>query len=515
MILLDILLNIVWKMDVINYMADNGSNKFSTNLEQNLTLIKKSFIVPTNKDLNIRNIYIKSLKCDGALVFIDVMVDSKIIEKEIIDPLLSVVTLHSGGDDLSKLEKEVLTVKELERLSSLDDITSSILKGNTILLVQGISECLSLSTTGFEHRAVEKPTNENVLKGPKEAFVESAKTNISLVRRQVKYETLITENLSVGKKEIDTVYMMYIDDVVDKDIVNDVKNRLAKIDSEFIQNLSMLEQYIEERSYSLIPTVLYTERPDRASSFLHEGHIILIMNNSPSCLVVPVTFFAFFHTGEDQYERWSYGNFIRLIRVFSFFIALMVPALYVAITNFHQEMIPTDLVLAISGTRETLPFPAVIEVLLMELSFELIREAGTRIPTSIGPTIGIVGALILGQAAVEANIVSPILVIVVALTGLSSFAIPDISFSYMIRITRFILILFAVTFGFLGISTFLAMMIAHLVSINSFGVPFLSPLAPHYRSSKDLIVRAPVWKQWVRPFNLHPKDKTKNKKPKG
>lgn len=482
-------------------------------ITKKLDLIKKEFYYSVNTGLNIRNIFIKYLNKPGVLVFIDGMVDSKIIENKIIEPLINISPSNPLANPLLVLETQILSVKKVERITNLPSVVENILNGNTILLLDGTNVCLSLSTTGFEHRAVDKPSNENVLKGPKEAFVESSEINISLLRRQLKTNKLVTEKVEVGSKEMCPVFVLYIDDVVNKELLIRVRSRLAEIKSEYVQNLSILEQHIEERPYSIVPSVLYTERPDRVSSLLHEGHIALIMDNSPSCLIVPITFWTLFHTGEDHYERWAYGNFIRIIRYIAFLIAFLTPALYIAVTNFHQEMIPTDLVLAIAGTRETLPFPSVMEVLVMEISFELIREAGTRIPTTIGPTIGIVGALILGQAAVEANIVSPILVIIVAMTGLSSFAVPEISFNYMIRIGRFFLLLCSSILGFYGFSAFIAVLGVYFVSIKSFEVPFMSPLAPHYPSSKDTLLRQPVWKQWLRPLNLKPQDKERQKKP--
>jgi spore germination protein KA len=498
----------------VDYMNTNNTNNNPPTLQQKVSYIKSAFVAPKNKDLEVRELYIKSIKRDGVLIFIDGMVDSKILEKEVITPLIKEDVNTVNEEPLSVIKKRILTVKKIEDVSSINEVVDKIIIGTTILLIDGIKGALALSTTGFEHRTVDKPTNENVIKGPKEAFVESSKINLSLIRRQIKSEKLVAESIDLGSKQISTVRILYLDDVANSEIVEKVKSRLQNIKAEYVMNLSSLEQYIEDRPYSLIPTVLYTERPDRAASFLNEGHVVLIMDNSPSSLIVPITFWAFFHTAEDQYQRWFYGNFIRLIRFIAFCISFIGPGIYLAITNYHQEMLPTDLVLSIAGTRETMPFPAILEVLLMEISFELIREGSTRIPTTIGPTIGIVGALILGQAAVQANIVSPILVIVVAITGLSSFAIPEVSFSYTIRIGRFILLLCGIGFGFFGISLFISFVMIYAAGITSFDVPYVSPYAPYFPSSKDLLLRPALKKQWFRPLNMHPKDKLKKDRPK-
>lgn len=311
------------------------------------------------------------------------------------------------------------------------------------------------------------------------------------------------------------VNLMYLKNIVDPGLVESVKQRISQIEAIGTDHLSVLEQHIEERPYSLIPSALLTERPDRACAFINEAHVVLLMESSPYALVVPVTFWSLFHTPEDMYQRWAYGNFIRIVRLVAVLVALLTPSIYIAASNFHLEMIQSDLLLSIAGTRERVPFPAVVEVLLMECTFELLREAGVRIPTTIGPTIGIVGALILGQAAVDADIISPILVIIVAITGLSSFAIPNISFSFIIRILRFAFFFAASVIGLYGIALLMTACIAYLASFKSFGVPFLAPMAPHYRSSKDLILRPPVWKQWLRPFHVHPQDKVRKNKPEG
>ena len=335
-----------------------------------------------------------------------------------------------------------------------------------------------------------------------------------LIRKHFKSEKLVSESIEVGEKSKNDVYMMYVEGITDPNLVNTVRERIKGIKTDFLSNVSMLEQFIEERSYSLISTVMYTERPDRAAAFLAEGHVIFIIDGSPGCLIVPVTFWSFFHAAEDQYQRWFYGNFIRIVRLLAVLISLLTPALYIAIVNFHGEMIPSDLAVSIAASREVLPFPVITEILLMEISFELIREAGVRVPTTIGPTIGIVGALILGQAAVEANIVSPILVIVVAITGLSSFAIPETALSYTIRISRFLLLMAGASMGFFGISLVLIIGLAYILSITSFGVPFMSPLAPHFPSSNDTFTRAPTFKQGLRPSNVSKSDFIRRKKPK-
>ena len=483
-------------------IKENQNKVLTGNLEIDLEELKRIFFYPKNKDFIIRLLHIKALNVRGIIVYLNGSACINTIVADVIQPLTKEGIKEIPKPTTEDIITKILTTKEAQKISDITKITTSITKGNTLLLIENSKEAISISTTEFEHRSIEKPANENTIKGPKEAFVESANVNRSLIRKHIKYANLVTESIEVGEKSKNDVYMMYIEEIADQELIENIRNRINNIKSDSISNVSMLEQFIEERSYSLIPTILYTERPDRASAFLNEGHIVLLIDGSPACLIAPVTFWAFFHTAEDQYERWVYGNFIRVIRLFAVLISLLVPGLYIAMSNFHAEMIPSDLAVSIAAAREVLPFPIIVEVILMEVAFELIREAGVRIPTTIGPTIGIVGALILGQAAVEANIISPILVIIVSITGLSSFALPDISLSYAIRISRFLFLIAGAFMGFLGISLLLTVSLAYMINITSFGVPFMSPYAPHYPSSHDFLTRAPLWKQVLRPSNI-------------
>ncbi|MTI47613.1 MAG: spore germination protein [Firmicutes bacterium] len=501
----------------LKFNKENNKNELNkkvlfNNLEKNARYLKTTFCYPRNKGLIFRELYVKSIDKKANIFFIDGMANDKNIIDHIIYPL---------SEDISTLKEEakniknIIKAKDIKELDCFHEIIDDILIGNTIVLIEGHSVGFSVDTSKFEHRQVEKPIRENVIKGPQEGFVESSQINLSLLRKRLRNEKLITERLTIGERSKSVVEIIYIDDLANSDIVNEVKDRINEIQADTIHTIDILEQHIEERPYSLVPTVLYTERPDRVAAFLMEGHVAVLMDSSSDCLVLPVTFWSLFHTGEDMYQRWAYGNFIRIIRMISLFIALLTPSIYIAVSTFHSEMLPTDLLLAITATRERVPFPVIIEVMIMESAFELLREAGIRIPTPIGPTIGIVGALILGQAAVEANIVSPILVIIVALTGLASFAIPNNSLNFMIRISRFMFLILSSMLGAFGIMAGIAITVSYLVSVKSFGVPFLAPLAPYYPSSKDTIFRLPVWMQWIRPEHVKPKNNIRKKKPRG
>lgn len=504
------------KSDISNNSnIDNSSyldHEIFISYKQDKEYIEKIFFYPDNKDLIVREFCIKALNKNASIFFLNGMANEQIIINHILHPLMEDTAYEDCND--KKIEN-LIKVKKISRTNKIPQIVDDIIMGYTILMIDGYKEVFCLRTTSFEHRSVEKSTRENTMRGPQEAFVESKGINISLIRKRLRSEKLITENIMVGERSKNKVSIMYVSDLASPELVKEIKKRISEIQVDTIHSVDILEQHLEERPYSLIPSIQFTERPDRATAFLMEGHVVLLMDSSSDVLILPTTFWGLFHTGEDIYQRWAYGNFMRVVRLFAVFATLLTPALYVAITNFHIAMLPTDLLLAIAATRERVPFPVIIEVLLMESAFELLREAGVRIPTAIGPTIGIVGALILGQAAVEANVVSPILVIVVAITGLSSFAIPNNSLNFAVRISRFIFLFLGAFMGIFGIVIGLGMGISYLTSYKSFEVPFLAPFAPHYKSSKDVLFREPIWKQVLRPSHIKPQDKKRKETPKG
>jgi spore germination protein KA len=476
--------------------------EFSRDLQVNLSILKKIYSIPDNKDIKLRELYLEGLDKQAALIFISTITDVKSIEENILKPL----TENTSG---KKQVKDIVSVQMVHETTYIKNAVKEINKGNAVLIVNGEAVAYVMDCPDFQSRAIEKPDNEILIKGPKEAFNEKAVANISLLRKKIRNENLMVEAVEVSLRSHNDVFIVYIKGLANEKMVDNIKERLGSLEVNAIQNLSLLEEYIEERNYSLFPSVLTTERPDRAASFLEDGYIALLMDNSPDSLILPATFWAFFHSPEDHYLRIFYGNFTRALRMIALFITLFTSAIYIAITTYHAEMIPPDLLLAIASSREKVPFPAVIEILIMEAAFELIREAGLRVPSPIGPTIGIVGALILGQAAVEANIISPIVIIVVALGGLSSFAVSDLSLNFAVRLIRFLFIISGASFGIYGMTAFFVGGLFYMVSLKSFGVPYLAPLSPSYKSSKDTIFRRLVKNEKLRPGFLKTSDSQK------
>lgn len=477
-------------------------------LSVSIKLLKERFYADKNADFQTRRtVYGQKRAC---LIYLQGTVDQALIEDAILAPLNHPLPnrrrLHPGIDArLSSLD--------IEPLATLEAISDHLLNGHPVLLIDGEKEAYAFSMNAFPERAIDKPDNENVLKGPHEAFTEKIEKNTALIRRYLRTPRLIHEMHTLGRLQKTSVSLFYVEGIVNPSLVETIKKRLDAIEALDYDSVVNIEQFIEERPYSLLPSMLTTERPDRVAAHLAEGHIAIMQDNFPYAYIAPATYWTLFHTPEDHYARLPYAWFSRAIRTFAFFLTLLTPAVYIAATNYHLEMIPIDLLMAITGSREMVPFPVILEILLMEFSFELIREASIRIPSQIGPTIGIVGALILGQAAVQANIISPIMVIVVAITGLASYAHPDLSFGFAIRIARFFFIAAAAILGFLGIALLLAASLAYLVSFKSFGVGYFTPWAPYVPSSHDVFLRKPLPDETVMPLANLPLQKTKANRP--
>lgn len=484
-------------------------------LGENLEYMKFRYSIPANGDIILRefDVIFNDKPVSAFLMFYDGMADRNIINNNILQPLMLLSNLNIKSDEkelVHYIRKHLLPQNQLRLCDKFQEVIDEINFGGCGIFVDGCSTAYCADVKGWEHRNVERPNMELVIRGPQEGFNEVLRANTALIRKILKDEDLIAEDIAIGKRSKTACSLMYIKDIANNSLVNEVRRRLQGIKIDYLIDTGELEQFLEDSTYLPTPQIKATERPDRVASALSEGKVAVVMNGSPYVLIMPSTISAMFHTPEDAYVRFPYSNFFRLIRILGVIFALLLPGIYIAITNFHHEMIPTDLLLAIAASREKVPFPSIIEILVMETAFELIREAGIRIPGPIGPTLGIIGALILGQAAVAANIVSPILIIIVAVTGIGSFAIPDFSLAFSFRLLRFAYIALGGLAGLLGIT---AGLFAHLLIIaesKSFGVPMLAPIGPKTQDSmKDQITRLPIWKQDRRPDFLNPKDDMK------
>lgn len=490
----------------------------SKKLTENIDYMKKKYSIPDNGDIVLREFEVvaKDKTIPACMIFFDGMTDRNVINNHILQPLMLLSNIETEGkeEDLGEyIKKHLMTHNQIKITSKMSDIIDEVNFGGCGVFIDGIDTAFACDVKGWEHRGIDRPNTELVIRGPQEGFSEQLRANTALIRKILKDEDLIAESIPVGRRSKTPCSLMYIKDIANDSLVEEAKKRLKGIKVDYIFDSGELEQFLEDNPFMTTPQIVATERPDRVASMLTEGKVAVVMSGSPFVLVMPTTNNDLLHSPEDSYIRFPYANLLRSVRVVAIFMSLLLPGLYVAITNFHHEMIPTDLLLAIEASRERVPFPSVVEILIMEFAFELIREAGIRIPGPIGPTLGIIGALILGQAAVAANIVSPILIIVVAVTGIGSFAIPSFGLGFAFRILRFGYIFLAAMAGFLGITFGLFIHGIWLCSAKSFGVPFMAPFGPKTNSGfVDQFLRGPIWTQEKRPDFLNVKDEEKQPK---
>lgn len=482
----------------------------SASLEENRRTIQALYEMPLNQSLTIRSFSIaQQPPVKVMLVYIDGISDKKMIHQMVLEPLMFADVVHEHvrkTDLLSYLIDRHLPAGGTNKMKNFTEIQDGINSGDAALFVDGVAEAVLIDTRELEHRAVDRPLTEQSIRGSQNSFNEILGTNIALIRSTLKASDLVSETFIMGERSRNKCAIMYLKSLASPVLVAEVRRRINGIKTDYLASSGDLEQFIEDAPFNLFPQILSTERPDRVSVHLSEGRVAVILDGSPFVLILPVNFFTFIHSPDDFSIRFPYGTFIRITRMLGVMTSVLLPAFYVAITTFHQESIPTDLLLAITAARAQVPFPTLFEILMMEIAFELIREGGIRIPGLLGPTIGIVGAIILGQAAVMAKIVSPVMIIVVSVTGLAAYVIPDFRFANSLRFMRFAFLFAAAAFGFVGISTGLLLWVATMCSLNSFGVPYLTPIAPKTFFGYDILVRGPVYSQEMRPDALSPQD---------
>lgn len=496
---------------------EKDSKPASSSLKSNLKYIKEKF--KDCDDVIYREIWVgESQQYNLALVFIDGLIDKSLINDHIMHSLLldarqaepSIEKIK--GNIYEVIKKATITGGDIKEVTDLDKCILSILSGDTALLFDGSPEIVVISSKGWQMRSIAPPETEMVVRGAREGFTETIRVNTALVRRWIRDSNLKIKQMQLGERTKTDIAVMYIDDVVDKDLLNSVMERLKLIKIDGIMESGYIEQFIEEDWHSPFPQILNTERPDKVAASLLEGRIAILTDNTPFALIIPTTLATLFQSPEDYYERWMISSLLRMLRFISAIIALTAPAIYIAFTAYHPGMIPTKLTLYIAATRQGVPFPAFFEALIMEATFELLREAGVRLPVPIGQTIGIVGGLIIGQAAVQAGIVSPLMVIVVAVTAVASFSIPSYSAAIAFRILRFAFMLFAAVFGLYGIMLGFMILLTHLVVLKSFGVPYLSPFVEvNISDLADTFVKFPIMYFKNRPETLNTKDKKRLK----
>ena len=450
---------------------------------------------------------------DACVFFLDGLVDTQAINDSVIKPLLQASDRKIDNKDLLDfVHRSVIRNLDVNRQDSFEQMLDSVYCGDSVLLIDGFIEALVLDTKRWEHRGVESATTEQVISGAKDSFCETLKINSMLIRRRIKSNSLKMEYLKLGRLTKTDTLICYIDGVVNPKLLDEVRARISRIDTDNMSSLTLLEEFIEDSSFSLLPQVIKTERPDKSSAHLLEGGVVVAIDGTPAVLLLPVVFWQFIYSPEDYNERIYTSFLLRTLRLVALLLALMVPGLYVAVTSFHHEMIPVGLLGVIIEGRQGVPFPILLEVLIMELILEIIREAGVRLPINVGQAISIVGALVLGQAAIMARLASPATVTIVALAAVANFTLPNFSAGLAIRNFRFVFFIVSGFFGLLGFICVFFITLTHFCSLRSFGVPFMTPISPlSLADLKDSQIRMPAWALSKRPSFLRPRNLDRQK----
>ena len=474
--------------------TEERPSKVSSRLVANIEAVEHTF--EDSLDFIVREIsFGPSGKLRLALVFLETLSDKNSLSDFVLEPLHM---MSFDEEEIlkvpTKIKDNLPTAIQLEEETDWEEIEKKIVTGHAILFIDGYDHALVMEVRMWNERAISEPQSESVVIGPREGFVESLITNVSLMRRRLRTPNLVMEAIPVGTTSNTNAVVCYLKGVADEELVEEVRRRIDNINAEAMYSVNLINELLPDVRFTPFQMFSTTERPDKLASALIEGRVGIIAENTPMATIIPTVFWQFFQASEDYYEHFPLATLNRLLRMAAFFIVVGLTAFYVAIVTFHHEMVPTQLILAMAAVREPVPFPTVVEALFLEGILEGLREAGLRLPKPAGQAVSIVGALVMGQAAVEAGLVSPQLVIIVALSGIASFLIPDYSFVIALRILKFAFILLAGTFGVFGLIMAYVFLGFHLTSLQSFGVPYMSPVTPFkLKDMKDVFIRAPWW----------------------
>lgn len=494
----------------------NGKNSedmdISVNLEETISEIKQ--VLGDSDDFIIFGFHVFGQHPAVLLYFSD-MTDHAVINNTILKPLKygpRHIDVNNLPHDalMQTIMKDTLYHSEGYSERKISVLTDNLLRGQSVVAIEGLDEAIIIDTRQITQRAIEQPATEQVIRGAREGFIESLGTNISLLRYRLQTPDFRMKSMEIGTKTKSKVAICYMDGITNPGIIKEVQKRLDAIEIDAVLDSGYLEQFIEDNHWSPFPQIQYTERPDKVVANLLEGRVAILVDGSPLALIAPTVFSQFYQTVEDYTERFVLMSAIRLSRLVALVFSLVFPSLYVAIISFNPELIPTEFAVAVAGGRAGVPFPAMIEVLVIEISMEVLREATIRLPQQVGGALSIVGVLVIGQAAVAAGFASPITVVIIALTTIGSFATPAYNAALALRLLRFPLIILAGIFGLYGVMVGIILITNHLLSLKSFGVPYISPFVPgNFQGMRDLLTRGPLWKMKNRPSFLHPISKTR------
>lgn len=461
-------------------------------IKENIDYVKRTLDSPD--DLKIRTITLSNSSTPCAFLYIEGIVDEQSIHENILGNLESIENVpYEPFALLTFIYSKQIALNDVTKEHDLENIMIALLSGQTILFIDGVQVALAVETIGGNTRQIEEPLSETLIRGPRSGFVETLQTNLALIRREAKDPNIRFKTIYGGERTKKRIVVVYVNGVTQQTLIDEINRRLNTLNIQMIKGSGDIEEWIEDSFLSPFPQILNTERPDRVATAIMQGKIAILIESTPFALIAPANISDVLHSPEDYYERWIVGTSLRVLRYLGAFISIFLPALYVALISIQPGMIPTDLVFSIASTREGVPFAPIIEALLMVVTLELLQEAGARLPQTIGQTIGIVGGLVIGEAAVQAGIVSPIMVIVIAITAIANFSIPSYSVAISFRVVRFAFMFAAAILGLFGVVLIYIIVNIHLVNLNSIGYPYMSPFAPFVKQDwNDVIVRAPL-----------------------
>ncbi|MBR4080460.1 MAG: spore germination protein [Clostridia bacterium] len=445
-----------------------------------------------NSDMKRRDLYI--YRREASVYFVDGMVSTEFLQRFILAPCGETAEKHFEGNLPDRL-LSLLPIGEAETVGRLPDAVSALVAGKAVLIADGMAQAVTLDVRGFVRRGISPPLTESVVMGPHQAFNEALRDNVTLLRRMLPTPLLMGEMIPLGDVIPVTCCVLSLSDRVDEDTLKRVKTRLKGIRRDTVMSIGEVEQLVEDCPGALLPQCCLTERPDRAASFLLEGQVVLLLDGSPQALAAPVSFLHLMHTPDDTGMRWPYGTVTRLIRMMGALLTLLLPGLFVAFTLYHPEALPITLLTSVLESQAAVPLSIPGEMILMLLMLALISEAGMRIPGMVGSSLGTVSGLILGQAAVNANLVHPLMIIVVAVASLGNYALPNPSVAMAFRIGQFLFVGAACVGGLYGMTLTAAVMSVRLCAMRSMGAPYAAPVAPPRPHNPDLLARLPLWRQ--------------------
>ncbi|PEQ94025.1 hypothetical protein CN481_10350 [Bacillus sp. AFS006103] len=482
----------------------NQDSLLSSSLNENIARIKSLFA--SCEDIEFKHVDISDV--DGCLIYHPGMVNLPVLNQ--IENI--VVTINDHHTVRTKQTTQNVMKKHfspfyIKQSNSIGTIVNHLLLGNTILLIDNDDQSYNMQTAKYTGRAIEEAVTERTVRGPREGFIEDLDSNLALIRKRIRTPILKVNFHTLGRQTNTKVGILYMEGIASEEIVQEVKNRLSGIDIDGILESQYVESCIQDSKLSPFPTIYNTDRPDKVCGDLLDGKVAIIVDGSPFVLTAPALFVEFLHSSQDYYDNSLAATMIRWVRFLGLFVTLILPAFYVAMTTFHPDLLQTTILLRIAGSREGLPYPALLEAIFMVMTFELIREASLRLPKTFGSPIVLILALVfIGQAAVQAGIIGSVLSIVVSISALTSFIMPNYAFHQIIRILGIPLLLLAGLFGFMGILVGLMFALTHVISLRSFGVPYFSPVSPAiYQGWKDVFIRAPWWgmKTRIPGMNIH------------